>query len=154
VVFDRAERWLRDNAARPFFLFLHTYDVHDRCPVWPAGIGGYEPWPDPGPAGRKKLVDYYDSLVERAGTLIAGLLDDLSSLGLSDRVVIAVTGDHGEGFWEHGYYGHGCVFTPYESLVRVPLIVRAGRDVPRRGRIDAPVSAVDVAPTLLALAGL
>ena len=154
VVFDRAEQWLGENAARPFFLFVHTYDVHDRCPVWPAGVGAYDRWPDPGPAGRQKLVDYYDSLVQRADALVAGLLDKLASLGLADRVVVAVTGDHGEGFWEHGFYGHGCAFAPHEELVRVPLIVKPAREVPHRGRIDAPVSAVDVAPTLLALADL
>lgn len=153
-VFDRARRWLQQNAGRPFFLFVHTYDVHDRCEVRPAGTDRVPRWPDPGPLRRQKVMAYYDSLVERADTLVAGIMRELETLGLADRVVVAVTGDHGEAFWEHGEFGHGCDFKPYEELVRVPLIIRPVGQGRRRGRIDAPVSAVDVAPTLLALAGL
>jgi hypothetical protein len=32
-VFARTARWLRQRAGAPFFLFVHTYDAHDRCPV-------------------------------------------------------------------------------------------------------------------------
>ena len=37
-VFDLGAQWLRQRATAPFFLFLHTYEVHDRCPVQPVGI--------------------------------------------------------------------------------------------------------------------
>lgn len=153
VVFGKARQWLKEYGRNPFFLLVHTYDVHDRCPVWPKNVGPYEQWPDPGPEARKRIAAYYDELVGRVDALVAGLLDDLKTQGLLDRTVVLITSDHGEAFWEHGVYGHGCGMKLYDPLLRVPLIVRApGR--PPQGRVDQPVSAVDVAPTLLALAGL
>ena len=152
-VFARARRWLSAVGSRPFFLFVHTYEVHDRCPVWPAGIGPFADWPNPGPAGRERLISYYDTMLSQADALVGGLLSELDKLGLADRTIIVVTGDHGEAFWEHGFYGHGCPREPYEPLIHVPLILRVP-DEKRHGPIDQPVSAVDVAPTVLALAGL
>jgi arylsulfatase A-like enzyme len=153
AVFARAGKWLDANAAQPFFLFVHTYDVHDRCPIWPTGIGPFEDWPDPGPTGRDRLVKYYDSLLPLADALVGGLLSQLDKLGLADRTIVVLTGDHGEGFWEHGVYGHGCKNQPYEPLVHVPLILRVPGQK-EHGPIEQPVSAVDVAPTVLSLTGV
>ncbi len=153
LVFGKARQWLRTSAGNPFFLFVHTYDVHDRCPVRPKNFGPFTVWPEPGPKRRARIDAYYDELVARVDALVAGLFDELKALHLLDHTVVLITSDHGEAFWEHGVYGHGQGLRPYEPLTRVPLIVRApGR--PPQGRIEQPVSAVDVAPTLLALAGL
>jgi arylsulfatase A-like enzyme len=153
-VFGRATKWMRVNAAHPFFLFLHTYDAHDRCPVWPPGVSPLSQLPDPGPARRKEFSDYYDERIAAADRLLGGFVDALKALGLFDNVVLVVTSDHGDAFWEHGFFGHGCPLTPFEELIQVPLIVHAPGHGTRHGRIEQPVSAVDVAPTLLALAGL
>jgi arylsulfatase A-like enzyme len=65
--------------------------------------------------------------------------------------VVLLTADHGESLGELGwYFQHGHATTP--DLARVPMIVTAPGASPRR--IDSIVSHVDVAPTLLALAGL
>ena len=48
-VFRRAGHRLRNNGHFPFFLFVHTYDAHDRCEVWPANLRPADSWPDPGP---------------------------------------------------------------------------------------------------------
>jgi arylsulfatase A-like enzyme len=152
AVVARATRWLDDNGGNPFFLFVHTYDAHDRCEVLPAGLG-FRLWPDPGPKERERVSRYYDDRIAAVDGLIARLLGQLDALGLADKTVIAVTSDHGEALWEHGYFGHGCPATPFEGMIKVPLIVRAPGH-PRGRRIDQPVSAVDVAPTLLSLAGL
>jgi arylsulfatase A-like enzyme len=68
-------------------------------------------------------------------------------------VVWAITADHGEGFdAERGRVHHGGRL--HDDLLRVPLILKAtGRLAPGQG-IDAPVRTIDVAPTLLDLAGL
>jgi arylsulfatase A-like enzyme len=67
--------------------------------------------------------------------------------------VVAVASDHGEFLgeydrWSHIYYQ----LTP--EIVRVPLIVRAPGLLPADRVISAPVENIDLAPTLLALAGL
>src|SRR5262249_42190386 len=61
AVFGGATRWLQENGRRPFFLFVHTYDAHDRCEIKPPGVVGFAPWPDPGPSGRERYSRYYDA---------------------------------------------------------------------------------------------
>lgn len=61
--------------------------------------------------------------------------------------------DHGEGFWEHGLFDHGNSYD--DELLRVPLIVHGpGGARPLPPRVPTRVSTIDLAPTLLAMAGL
>lgn len=83
------------------------------------------------------------------GLLVKGLDE------LGDPPWVILTADHGEAFGEDDYwFAHG------HSLgldqIRVPLLVRPGGADPgaTARRVTAPVSVVDVAPTLLAAAGL
>ncbi len=64
--------------------------------------------------------------------------------------LICFTADHGEEFLEHGFLGHG--FNLYQETVRVPLVLRHPR-LEAKVRISKPLSLVDLAPTLLTLAG-
>jgi len=153
-VFARAGAWLRDRGGAPFFLFLHTYDIHDRCPFRSASQPASEPWSLPPTADHRPLLAFYDDLIAATDRLIGGLVNELTQLGLADTTLIVVTGDHGEFFAERGYRGHGCDLKPYEPLVRVPLIMRYPSAIPARGEIGEPVSLIDVAPTILALLGV
>jgi arylsulfatase A-like enzyme len=71
-------------------------------------------------------------------------------LGILDRSWVFVTADHGEAFGEHGVLEHGT--TVHNEVTRVPLIVfpPEGATLPVG---DAPVSLVDVAATIAAIAG-
>jgi arylsulfatase A-like enzyme len=72
---------------------------------------------------------------------------------LLDHTVLVITADHGESFFEHGRWGHGHDLHAQE--VNVPLIFHAPIEgVPVKGVLDAPVSLVDVFPTLLDMLGL
>ncbi|MHC4507176.1 MAG: sulfatase-like hydrolase/transferase, partial [Planctomycetota bacterium] len=88
-------------------------------------------------------VRYLDAQLER-------LIDAVDARGRP--VGILLTADHGEAFGEDGYYfahGHSVGL----DQIRVPLLWRApGSDA--AGVIHTPVSTLDVAPTLLAAAGL
>jgi len=64
---------------------------------------------------------------------------------------VLMVGDHGEAFGEGGAWKHEDVFEPQ---VHVPLIVRTAQAQPVGRRIEDAVSGIDVAPTLLGLAGL
>jgi tetratricopeptide (TPR) repeat protein len=82
---------------------------------------------------------------------VGRLLDRLRQDNLFDRSTIVLLADHGEGLGDHGEQEHGMFL--YQETMRVPLIVklpgqRSGR------RVAAPVQHIDIAPTLLALAGL
>jgi arylsulfatase A-like enzyme len=93
----------------------------------------------------------YAGEVSYVDAAIGELRAELERLGLADRTIIVVTGDHGESLGEHGiYFGHAGL---YEPSLRVPLVIWGPGRVPQR-RHDDPVSSLDVAPTVLGLAGL
>jgi arylsulfatase A-like enzyme len=76
---------------------------------------------------------------------------ELKRQGIYDDALILLTGDHGEGFYDHETFGHAK--TLYQELTHVPLIVKWPRGAPS-GRVDAPVSHIDIFPTILESAGL
>ncbi len=76
-------------------------------------------------------------------------LEDLLETAGPDATV-ALFSDHGEELWDHDGFEHGHTF--YEELLHVPLVIKSP-GLPE-GRYDAPVSLLDVTPTLRELAGL
>lgn len=149
---------------RPYFLYLHLSDVHDP----------YEPpppfdrlWTDPGYRGPMdgsraalararqggrvsredidQLLGLYDGAIREMDERLAELLD-----AIGPEAVVVLTSDHGESFGEHGRLQHAS--DAYDEQLRVPLIIRApGRGA---GRVVEPVvELVDIAPTILELAG-
>jgi arylsulfatase A-like enzyme len=96
-------------------------------------------------------VAQYKGEVAYADREIDRLRRTLVDWGLSSRVVLLVTADHGEGLGEHDVWLEHAGL--WEEIVRVPLQLWApGRVAP--GRREDVVSGLDVAPTLLRLAGL
>ena len=87
-----------------------------------------------------RLVD------EKLGRIVAALG------GLRDRTMIVRFADHGEMGLAHGGLRQK-MFNAYEESIRVPLIVSNPLLFPAPATSDAPVSLVDVVPTLLSLAG-
>ena len=74
----------------------------------------------------------------------------MNQKGVLDRSVILVAGDHGESLGDLGERDHGIFI--YESVLRVPLIVRAPRMAP--SRVGEVVRLTDVMPTVLQLLGV
>ena len=66
-----------------------------------------------------------------------------------DEYIFIVTADHGQGFFEHGFFGHG--LNLHQELVRIPLIFQG------RGKadeeIESSVGLTDLFPTLMDIAG-
>ena len=97
------------------------------------------------------LVDLYDAGIRQMDAELGRLFSEMRKAGLMDSALIVVTSDHGEEFMEHERLDH---FLPtWQELLRVPLILR-GPGVPKGTRVAAPVSSVDIAPTLLAAVGV
>lgn len=106
----------------------------------------------PSPEVARHLSAGYDEEISFLDDALGAMLRQFESRGWLDDAVVVVTSDHGEGFGEHGRFQHG--FAPYEEVARVPLLIRA----PERfafpaGRRSGVVSLLDLAPTLLDLAG-
>jgi len=99
---------------------------------------------------RRHLLDLYDAGVRQLDTELSRLLSMIRTKGLYDDMLIVVTSDHGEEFGEHGLYEH--MLGLHQEVLRVPLIL-AGPSVPRGVRIGAPVSIIDIVPTVLGIVG-
>jgi arylsulfatase A-like enzyme len=97
------------------------------------------------------LASLYDGEVASVDAELRQLFADLERRGVLDHAVIVITADHGEEFWEHGNLTHGTSL--YNESVRIPLIVVAPGFAGGE-RVEENVSLVDVAPTLLDLAGV
>lgn len=124
------------SAAAPWLLWVHVYDPH--APYAP-------PSADLARAGGVG----YDGEVAYVDGEIAKLLAAIERRPDAARTAVIVIGDHGESLGEHGEATHGMLV--FESTLRVPLIIRAPGVVPAERRDAA--SLIDVAPTVLALAG-
>ena len=125
---------LESHKSGPLFVFVHYLDTHS--PYKAGGSGGTE---------RERYLRslrYVDSEINR-------ILATAARLGLSMRLTIILTSDHGEAFGEHGTRFHST--TVYEELLRIPLVIHGPQIAPRR--IETPVSLVDLAPTILDLYG-
>jgi len=88
---------------------------------------------------------------------IATLLGHLDAAELRENTVVIFTSDNGFSCGQHGIWGKGNATWPmncWENSVRVPAIVRWPDQVPAGVVADALVSACDLHPTLLDLAGL
>jgi arylsulfatase A-like enzyme len=134
---DDAIAFVDDHRAGKFFLWVHYYDPHL----------GYETHPEVPDFGASR-VDRYDGEIRFTDLQFGRLLAHLRSVGQWDRTAVVVTGDHGEGFGEHGVTEHG--FDLYRAQTQVPFIVRVP-GLPAR-RVRVPVGHVDLAPTLVNLA--
>jgi arylsulfatase A-like enzyme len=169
--FPAAEAWLRENAKRPFFLMVHTYEVH--TPYYRRSFardlprGRLDPTLDSDDLERIKsgalvlgeteyayLDALYDGGVLKADDYVGRLLVALDDLGIADSTLVIVTSDHGEeleGRFPRFAAGHG--HSLFDELVRVPLILfDPTREYPVR-RVASQVRTVDVVPTILDLLG-
>ena len=118
-----------DEGERPSFVWAHYFDVH-------------EPYEDT----RFGLSDEerYDGEIAKVDQAVKRLVQSLDRKATRD-VIVVITADHGEEFKDHGGVYHGS--TLYDEQVRVPLVIRTPFTTHRR--VKAPVSLVDLAPTLL-----
>jgi choline-sulfatase len=91
----------------------------------------------------------YYAAISYVDERIGELLSALARAGLADRTIVALTSDHGEMLGERGLWYKMSFFEP---SARVPLIVAAPSRLPARN-VAEPVSLLDLAPTLLGLAG-
>lgn len=158
-----------ENDEQPFFLFIHTYHIHspyqspppfDRyfTSISSLALGGQRQFLI-NPARNKRaeahadlVRGFYDNGIRATDDSLRDLFDLLRRRGLYESSVIVVLSDHGEEFLDHGGFGHGGRL--HQEHLLVPLLIRLPGG--RRGGtvLPGPVGLVDVAPTLIELAGL
>jgi arylsulfatase A-like enzyme len=172
-VLAAVQRWIdartARNDTRPVFLFVHLWDVHyDFVPPPPydttfdsdysGDISGANFFFDSriraGMPSRDLayLEALYDGEIAWTDETFGRIRDALEEADLLDDGILAVTADHGDEFFEHGGKGHRQ--TLFREVLRVPLLLRAPGRLPAGRRIQALSRGIDLAPTLLDLAGL
>ena len=92
----------------------------------------------------------YSASIELLDHWVGQLMSALEEEGVLDRTVVVFTSDHGEMLGDHGFYTK---HVPYESSIRVPLVVaEPGRQSGRR--CDALVELIDLHASVCEWAGL
>lgn len=153
--------WRNRKPGQPFFAIFnnvgthesqirkrpHTF-VHDPAK---ARVPAYHP---DTPETRQDWAEYYDNITAM-DKWAAGLLADLKKDGLDEDTIVFFYGDHGSGMPRSKRW-------PFNSGLQVPLLVHipekwrslAPKDYVAGGTSERLVSFVDLAPTLLSLAGI
>lgn len=164
------ENWLRRNSPAPTLLYLQYMEPHEpydppepyRGRFLRAVSGAVDEevanskirkwkWDDLSSDELTLLESLYDGEVASMDAELRLLFGELERQGFLDNAVVVVTADHGEEFREHGQMLHGMQL--YNETVHVPLILLAPGY--QGGRVvEENTSLINVAPTLLDLAGL
>jgi arylsulfatase A-like enzyme/uncharacterized membrane protein YbhN (UPF0104 family) len=146
--------WIERHKDDRFFALVHYMDPHDPYFVHPyegRGIARVDnQHPDASLAEEMKAL--YAGEIAYMDESFGALVETLKRNGIYDDTLIVFTADHGEEFQEHGGWWHGT--TLYDEQVGVPLIAKfpAGVMVPAQPRGIGRL--LDVAPTILATAGV
>ncbi|MBI5431490.1 MAG: sulfatase [Planctomycetes bacterium] len=166
---ERVTHWAERADARPFFAFVHLWDVHyDYIPPKeyverfdPDYTGSLDARdymgnpairPDMPARDLEHLLALYDGEIRFTDEHLGKIIEVLrKKAGGDENLLIVVTADHGEEFFEHAQRGHA--MTLFEEVVRVPLIVSWPGHVANGRVVDELVRTIDVFPTLAAAAG-
>ncbi len=145
VVLEPSEEWLTEQkeAGNPFLATYLTSATH-----YPYTV------PDSYEQERfaeDEELNRYLNAIRLQDVFLESLFDQYRNLGLYEDTVFVILGDHGEAFGEHGLYAHGN--TPHEEALRIPMIVHDPRRLENGARVEAPVSQLDILPTVADLLG-
>jgi len=126
-VVSHATAWLAHNAQGPFFLWVNINDADATRASYSAGI-------------------------ITADAAVGKLLSALKAQKLDANTAILVVSDHGQSLGSHGEDSHGIFL--YDEPIHVPLLVKLPEAQPAAKQVAAKVRLVDIAPTLLEIAGI
>lgn len=168
LIAKKAIDYLRGrDEARPFFMFLHFYDVHTDFtpdPKWRLKFVG--PYDGELNGNTQQLIKYrsadetlaekdeiflkemYEAEIRTFDEILGRILDYLDASGLSADTIVAITSDHGEEYSEHGSVLHGRTY--YQEVIGIPILMR-GPGIPAGLQIAEPVHLVDLTKTLYSM---
>ncbi len=137
---------------KPFFMWFASYDSHR-----PWGADQFEVknnpedvWMPPflldGAETRQDLASYYNE-ISRLDYYVGEVEKELKRQGIADNTIIIVTSDNGRPFPR-------CKTRVYDSGMKTPLLIKWPVQISKGITTDALVSLIDLAPTLLELAGI
>ncbi|MEZ4700261.1 MAG: sulfatase [Rhodothermales bacterium] len=144
----------RPNQDQPFFSVFNYTGTHESR-VWPrdgqpivtdTALVTVPPYYPDEPVVREDLARMYDNIAAM-DDWVGMILDDLRAEGLANNTIVMFWSDHGDGMPRAKRW-------LYDSGLHIPLIVRWPGRLAGGGVDDQLVSAIDLAPTVLAIAGV
>lgn len=173
-VADRAIEWLEENEEHPFFMMCGFIQPHPpwNIPEECKNLYDEKDVPLPIPVSRlpcenenkkewfgdydseeqkKKIRKAYYTAVTMVDKHAGRILDYLKESGKIDNTLIIYTSDHGEMLQDKGYYSKEL---PYDSAVRIPLIIRYPEKFPEGRKRRDFVDLLDLLPTCLDVCGI
>jgi uncharacterized sulfatase len=147
---DEAVKAIERNRNRPFFLYLAHWGVHTPLQANKEDYDALTNIPD----HRRRV---YGAMIRSVDRSVGRILQKLKDLGLDDNTIVIFTSDNGA----PGYIGlpevnqpyRGWKLTLFEGGVRVPYVAKWPGHIPAGLRYAAPVSNIDILPTVMAAAG-
>ena len=143
IMLEPSRRWLEEHRDGPFMATYlgvtghHDYRVADRY-----GVKRYAEDP---------TLNRYQNEVAYLDHFVRNVIEQYKELGLYEKTIFVIYGDHGEGFGEHGRYQHDD--TIYEEGLRVPLIIHVPGRFEDGRRVEGLVNHLDILPTVADLLG-
>lgn len=168
-IVEEVRGWLEDNTRRPFFMFVHMWDVHfDYTPPPP-----YDTRFDPDYTGKltgvrflsdprinpempqrdlEHLLGLYDGEIAWTDEHFGQIVDEFRTRELLNSTIVIVTSGHGTAFFEHELKGHRNSL--YDEVVRIPLIIRYPARILPEQRYEQQVRMIDLLPTVIDMLGM
>lgn len=174
---DRAISVIGQGQGSPYFLFLHTYQIHSPY-FHPAEYdrfyeGDYQGnvtgnfykdilafsdhesdtwysqrYQSIPKKDRERLISLYDQGILYSDDILQGFLNYLKARPDYDNTMIVITADHGEEFFDHGGWEHG--HSLYNELIKVPLMIKYPGDIVVEDTdVARSVELIDIYPTIL-----
>ncbi len=166
--------WLEEDERQPFFLFVHTYEIHHPYTPSPESLAAVETdyegdLPSEitidmlsginakrtalSPEDLRHIESTYEAEIHSVDAAFGELIEGLRRLDLYESSLIIFTSDHGEEFGEHGTVGWHS-HTLYDELLRVPLLIKYPGSWHAGQTLTDQVRLLDVAPTILGALGV
>jgi arylsulfatase A-like enzyme len=141
--FGRAEMWRRPN-----FLYFNFQSAHFpyRFPAMPRILPGEPVERSEIAAGnRERVAATYWNAVAYNDRLIGQVVDRLRRLGVWEKSIVVITGDHGESLFDDGFLGHGHMINRQQT--HIPFVLS------RPVAVEGPVGLADMRGIILRAAG-
>lgn len=124
------------------------------CPLeWPASLrersGDFSDISD---EHTRAVIAYYYGMIEMVDRAVGEVVEAIEEAGELENTVFMFTADHGELLGDYGLFRKGSYH--FDSMIRTPCFLSAPGRLPAGRRVDGLVESIDLAPTVLSLAGI
>ncbi len=148
LITDHVLEFIRDNKERPFFCYVPFHIVHAPLQAKDSDLEGV----DAKVTDKTKRV--YAAMVQAMDKNVASILSELEKLGLRDNTIVVFTSDNGATRDGSNLPFRGGKHSLFEGGTHLPTVVYWPNGKVVSGKWDGLCGALDMFPTLMAMAGL